>query len=283
MAPTTRADSTPICNVLDGDYVTLDASRDLHYTDAGATCFDDIDGNLNRNIKVSGQVVDLALVGVYTITYDCKNLAGTSAVQCVREVTILDMTCPTCTMNAGPDLIEASFPYYDSGAICTDTMDGPMAVTSIGVAAVNTEATGTYVVTYQTRDSQKNWNNGSPNDHGLPVSSSNTCKGANYYRTVVVVDTLVPVIALQYGHNGSTVLDQTPIHVGYNGDISKADIKWRNPVRKHTFVFGSLMSEDSTRRASVVQMLAVGSGVLGLALLATAALRKKTPETTIVV
>jgi len=40
MAPTTRADSTPICNVLDGDFVTLDASRDLHYTDAGATCFD---------------------------------------------------------------------------------------------------------------------------------------------------------------------------------------------------------------------------------------------------
>ena len=42
------------------------------------------------------------------------------------------------------------------------------------------------------------------------------------------------------------------------------------------FAFGSLMTERSSARATYPQIIALASGVLGLALLATAAVRRKT-------
>jgi len=274
-----RGDTVPFCNVLDGDFVTLDASRDRHYVDAGATCSDDFDGNINRQIRVEGQVVDLALVGTYNIIYTCKNLVGKPAVPCTRVVTIKDLTCPTCSMNEGPTRIEASFPYYDSGAICTDTMDGVMAVTTLGVEDVNVERTGTYVITYQTRDSQKNWNNGSPTNVGAPLPDGITCKGAkDYFRTVIVVDTLMPVIHLNY--TGKL------IQTGLKGPVSNTGIKWTNPIFGNRNsasapapVYGALMTEATSTRG-IAGVVAVGSGAVGLALIVAAAWRKRTTTIT---
>jgi hypothetical protein len=276
-APTERPHSIPVCNVLDHDIITLDANRDMHYVDPGATCNDALDGNLNRHMKVSGQIVNLGQVGQYTILYDCKNLAGVPALTCMRIVHIRDLTCPTCKLNLGPNLLEASFPFYDPGAVCTDTLDGPIPFFTIN--PVNTEATGTYYVTYKARDAHKNWNDGTPADGKLAWRDGSTCKVPNTYtRTVVVIDTLRPVIGLKY-------INKNLIHTGDNSDISQADIQWKNPAGRSAshfgpapahFVFGSLMTERSSARATYPQIIALASGVLGLALLATAAVRRKT-------
>jgi hypothetical protein len=253
--------------VLDGDVITLDASRSDHYVDAGATCDDYLDGNLNRHVKVSGQVVNLGIVGTYQIKYDCKNLADVAASQCLRTVEVRDLTCPTCLMNMGPARIEASFPYFDSGAICTDDLDGPTAVTDVN--PVNVESTGTYLVTYRTRDANDNWNDGTPTVN----SAGYTCKDPHtYIRTVVVVDTLRPVLALNYNKSGV-------IQTGRNDDISDTPIQYRNPAgRDHTKFanFGSLMTETANAaRAFNPKVLAAASGALGLALLVTAAVRRR--------
>lgn len=189
----------PVCNVLDADHIDLDADRNMHYVDAGATCEDELDGNLNRWIRVSGNIVNLGVPGLYTIKYDCKNLAGVAAATCTREVHVQDLTCPTCELNLGPNRIEASFPYFDSGAVCKDTLDGQ--VSFIAESNVNVESTGTYFVTYRARDAAKNWNDGTPSashpSGHVPMLGAVTCKGAKeYVRTVIVVDTLSPVIGL---------------------------------------------------------------------------------------
>jgi len=205
-------------------------------------------------VKVSGQVVNLAAVGKYQIKYNCKNLAGTPSATCVRTVFVKDMSCPSCLMNMGPSRIEASFPYFDSGAVCTDTLDGPTVATVTN--PVNVESTGTYLVTYRSQDANKNWNDGN-------------CKGSKaYIRTVVVVDTLAPVLSLRYR--------KSLIQLGKHDQISNTAIQYRNPISDKSFGgFGQLMSEMTVSAHSHV-LIAAASGVLGLALLAVVAIRKRT-------
>jgi hypothetical protein len=261
--------------VLDHDYFTLEASRETHYIDPGATCVDDCDGDLNRRIIVSGNVVDRARVGCYNITYNCKNDKNVSAPEVTRVVCVEDTVCPICHIQAGPSTVEASFPYYDSGAICTDSVDGATAVHVQGVSELNVEATGTYVITYRAEDMAGNWND------GPSVGGTGKCSVQNNTRTIVVVDTLVPVIALQYGQDPATNQDdQTTIHSGYSGDVSKTDIKWRNPARKHNFAFGSLMAETAASAqggGKWRQVLALGSGALGMAVLGVAVRKALAP------
>merc|ERR1711898_64492 len=74
---------------------------------------------------------------------------------------------------------------------------------------VNVEKTGTYLITYRVMDSNGNWNDG---------ANTGGCKNAQdgkaqprAVRTVIVKDTLRPVIALKYGkkiiHTGSSLSD----------------------------------------------------------------------------
>jgi hypothetical protein len=79
--------------------------------------------------------------------------------------------------------LEASFPYVDAGATCSDTVAGDLADVIVH-NTVDVDRTGEYLVTYRARDAAGNWNDGD-------------CRGTNrYIRTVYVVDTLQPVISL---------------------------------------------------------------------------------------
>ena len=71
------------------------------YTDAGATCTDDIDGPI---IPTSSGTVDTSQAGTYMITYSCTNMAGITATVS-RTVTVQsesDVTPPVLTVDAGP-------------------------------------------------------------------------------------------------------------------------------------------------------------------------------------
>merc|ERR1712070_456404 len=107
-----------------------------------------------------------------------------------KTLIVRDGTCPVCSMVEGPDTVEASFPYIDAGVRCSDSLDGT--IDDVVVSnPVDVERTGTYLVTYRARDATGNWNDGN-------------CKHSQtYIRTVTVVDTLKPVLALHY--NGKTI------------------------------------------------------------------------------
>merc|ERR1712100_442971 len=164
----------PVITVLqaanDADGVwTVEASRDNNYVDAGATCSDMVDGNISQDVEVSGDVVNMAAVGTYKINYNCEDSAGQTAVQATRTVIVQDKTCPTCTVPGGNTKItvEASFPYTEEEATCTDTLDGAMPNAHV-YNTVNVEKTGTYVLTYSVTDK-----NGNGKDNSCKAKNAN--------------------------------------------------------------------------------------------------------------
>jgi hypothetical protein len=114
----------PIIEVIGGSE-TYEATRDVEYTDKGATCKDYVDGVLSHAVEVSGQVVNMRIPGTYKIRYDCQDLSGNSAVAMYRTVIIKDTKCPTLKLQgASVQYVEAGFPYIDAGATATDSLDG---------------------------------------------------------------------------------------------------------------------------------------------------------------
>merc|ERR1711918_301132 len=149
-------------NANDGTW-HIEASRDNNYVDAGATCSDMVDGNISQDVEVSGDVVNMAAVGTYKINYNCEDSAGQKANQATRTVIVEDSTCP-------------------------DTLDGAMPNAGI-YGKVNVEQTGTYVLTYSATDKNGNGRN------------AKKCAQAHFTKTVVVEDTMVPIISLKYKGN----------------------------------------------------------------------------------
>merc|ERR1712100_173222 len=208
----------PIIQILGSDQMTLEATHQGNYIDDGATCSDQVDGVISQNVEVSGDVVNLSKVGTYTITYNCKDSANNEAPAAQRTVVVAQTSCPKCTMygkhadNSFDPTHEASFPYTDAGATCSDVIDGSItpvcstdnsaytggetaAVCAQGSKLVDVETTGTYIVTYRAQNTVGLWND-----------DSNCRGGANTYkRTVTVVDTLKPVITLKYGGSNTIV------------------------------------------------------------------------------
>merc|ERR1712093_824223 len=177
-------------NHWDGIYY-IEASRDNNYVDAGATCSDMVDGNISQDVEVSGDVVNMAAVGTYLINYNCEDSAGQKALTATRTVVVEDNICPTCVVPGGTETItvEASFPYTEEEATCTDTLDGALP-NSVPYGSVNVELTGTYILTYSATDKNGNGKN-------IHTQGDN-CRGVHYTKTVVVEDTMVPIISLKY-------------------------------------------------------------------------------------
>jgi len=149
-----------------------------------------VDGNISQDVEVSGDVVNMAAVGTYKINYNCEDSAGQKANQATRTVIVEDTTCPTCTVPGAAKTItvEASFPYTEEASTCTDTLDGAMPNAGI-YGKVNVEQTGTYVLTYSATDKNGNGRN------------QKKCAQAHFTKTVVVEDTMVPIISLKYKGN----------------------------------------------------------------------------------
>merc|ERR1711871_49709 len=130
----------PIIQILGSDVMTLEATHQGNYIDDGATCSDQVDGVISQNVEVSGDVVNLSKVGTYTITYNCKDSANNAAPAAQRTVVVAQTSCPKCTMHGGNVVHEASFPYSDAGASCSDVIDG--GVTTLCFAAHWEDQTG---------------------------------------------------------------------------------------------------------------------------------------------
>jgi hypothetical protein len=207
------------------------ASKDADaYHDAGAICKECVDESCqNALVDISGRIVvsgavfpQLDRTGTYGLNYDCKTTAGIDGITATKTVIVRDTSCPSCTVNGGSVHVEASFPYVDNGAQCEDSLDGVIEDIVV-INNVDVEQVGEYLVTYRARDNAGNWNDGAIEGDaaGQPVRS---CKGSQQYiRTVTVVDTLSPVIALHY--HGSQLKELQPSGNGMMAEF---------PVNGHT-------------------------------------------------
>merc|ERR1711881_129037 len=212
-----------------------------------------VDGAISQNVEVSGDVVNLSKVGEYTITYNCKDSANNAAPPATRKVIVAQTSCPKCTLLGDATVLhEASFPYADAGATCSDVIDGQVttqcsagasksdafsAVTDCSTI-VNIELTGNYNIRYRAQNTVGLWNDGA------------SCRGGanEYYRLVKVQDTLRPVITLKY--KGSVVAKGTHDLSGvgettnpkYEADTKSdtdATLNYKDPGTAH-----SLMAEE---------------------------------------
>jgi hypothetical protein len=246
------------------DVVTLEAVVDSLYEDNGASCSDAFDGQINSAVSVNGaNFPSLDQPGVYTIQYYCTNSRGVPATPLTRTITIVDTTCPTCALSGAANTeIEASFPYTDMGADCTDTLDGTLLAHEVGLDLIDVEQTGTYVITYTATDQSGNTNNGCT--HGFDAALHLTL------RTVEVMDTLKPVIGLQYA--GSV------FHIGDTSDTGK---NGENNPTVNRFTLGSpaLMAFGGDLNSGWL-LASVVCAVAGVAMLVKQTRRNVSPSST---
>ena len=144
------------------------------FSDPGATA------DTGETVSSSGSV-NTSVVGTYTISYSATDKAGNTGTAS-RTVIVEDTTAPVITVaGTNPVTHELGTTYTDAGASATD-LSGAITVTTNGT--VNSDAVGSYVLTYIATD---------------PSGNTQTAS-----RTVNVVDTTAPVVTVT-GDNPATV------------------------------------------------------------------------------
>ncbi|WP_299605434.1 immunoglobulin-like domain-containing protein [uncultured Aquimarina sp.] len=211
----TVSDTTIPIIMLTGD-AAMTVEAGTTYSDAGATAFDSLDGDITAKI-VGVNPVNTNIPGVYTITYNVNDAAGNNAIQVTREVTVSDTTIPMISLTGGATItVEAGTTYSDAGATAFDSLDGDITADIVTVNPVNTTIPGVYTVTYNVSDAAGN--------NAIQVT-----------REVTISDTTIPMISLTgdaamtveagttYSDTGATAFDS------FDGDITAA-IVTVNPV-----------------------------------------------------
>ena len=152
------------------------------YIELGATAVDPEDGELSSSIIIDSSAVNTTTSGNYTVTYDVTDLDGNAADQVIRTVIVQDSFAPVITLiGDDPQIIEAAPPpsvYVELNATAYDEEDGDLSSSiNIDSSAVDTSTPGIYAVTYDVTDLDGN-------------------SAAQVVRTVILQDTIVPVITL---------------------------------------------------------------------------------------
>ncbi|MDA7629016.1 DUF5011 domain-containing protein, partial [Verrucomicrobia bacterium] len=165
--------------------ITLTGAATLHheagyaFTDPGATATDNFDTAVT---VITSGTVDVTIPGNYILIYNATDTSNNMATPVMRNVVVSDTTAPVITL-AGLTTVnhEAGMAYTDAGATATDNLDATVTVITSGTVDVNTP--GTYTLTYSAEDTAGNH---------VPLAPA-----APLTRTVVVADTIAPVITLQ--------------------------------------------------------------------------------------
>ena len=146
------------------------------YNDAGATVYDQAEGNVTYNL-VTSDTVNSNKQGIYYVTYNAVDNEGNKASQVVRVVKVIgDTTRPVITLiNDQVVFVEVYNGYTEYGALVTDNIDTGLSVQISGT--VDTAHTGIYFIKY--------------------TSTDHTGNTDIVYRKVIVGDTIKPLITLK--------------------------------------------------------------------------------------
>ncbi len=80
------SDDPPVITLRGDEYMALE--RDMPYADPGATAWSASDGDLTNRIQITNPV-NPAIPGIYTVTYNVMDLAGTPATERTRTIEVL--------------------------------------------------------------------------------------------------------------------------------------------------------------------------------------------------
>ena len=165
-------DTTVPVITLNGDAsITHEAGGE--YTDEGAVWTDIVDGT--GDVVATGEV-NVQVPGSYVLSYNFTDAAGNEAVTVTRTIVVEDTTIPVITLTGDASIThEAGGEYTDEGAVWADIVDGTGDVVATG--EVDVQVPGSYVLSYNFTDAAGN-------------------EAVTVTRTIVVVDTTIPVITL---------------------------------------------------------------------------------------
>ena len=197
--------TVPVITLLGSSSVTLQGGGT--YVDAGATAWDNVDGDITSRI-VTVNPVNPWVLGTYSVTYDVSDAAGNAALQKKRTVKVVDTTKPVITLTGSSTITVNVFDgFVDPGATAWDNLDGDITSRVTATGSVNPNVVGTYLLYYNVTDATGN-------------------AATQKVRTVKVVDKVKPVVTLlgstpvtlsrgsSYVDAGATAQDN------YDGDVT---------------------------------------------------------------
>jgi hypothetical protein len=251
----------PVMKLHGSDPLTIEAAPGYKYEDQGASCTDEVDGDLSHKVVVSGKVVNGAEPGVYTIHYNCADKQGNSGDVLDRKVVVQDTKRPTIYLTSSKYMvIEASFPFADPGATAYDSLDGDLTsrIQAPAASKVNTESekriknkdrqvTGYYTIDYNVKDDEGN-------------------AAVTVTRTVVVKDTLPPVIVVSHGDLSRPLGSGNQKYNVHPYDDPKYGPGYRMKGR-NSAGYVALSEESTSQGVNGWVIGAIASAVTGLALL----------------
>lgn len=131
----------------------------------GVTASDDVDGDLTSAIVVDSSAVNLAVAGVYTITYQVTDNAGNASavystfIQVKEHADDADLVPPTFAgqHNFTYTIGISATPDYLTGVSANDTIDGDVTASiTVDTSAVDLTTPGTYNIVYTATDESGN-------------------------------------------------------------------------------------------------------------------------------
>ena len=152
----TPGDIPPVISLIGSDPALVGVG-DV-YADAGATAFDNLDGDVTGNIVVGGLPIDTSIVGSHIVTYDVTDSDGNPAIQVTRTVNVIVDEAPVVIVDGNdPETVGVGEVYVDAGARAIDALEGNLSGSIVvGGLPIDTSATGAHIVTYDVADSQGN-------------------------------------------------------------------------------------------------------------------------------
>ncbi|WP_152570654.1 OmpL47-type beta-barrel domain-containing protein [Paenibacillus tyrfis] len=125
------------------------------YAEPGAEALDAQDGDLTRQMTVTGSVYS-AKLGTYELRYRVSDRTGNTA-EATRIVHVVDTTKPVITIRgANPAIVALGDSYTDAGATAMDNYDGDLTNRMTVTGSVYTKQMGIYMIRYSVSDSSGN-------------------------------------------------------------------------------------------------------------------------------
>jgi len=110
--------TAPVITIIGDTELWYPQCENTEYIDMGATCLDDVDGNIYSNVEVSGDVVNMRVNDEYIIHYNCKDSSNNAAIQVSRTVHVVDFFPSACGSLTVWDPETCSCIADTSGLIC---------------------------------------------------------------------------------------------------------------------------------------------------------------------
>ncbi len=140
------------------------------FTDPGATASDSCAGSLT--ITKSGSV-DTSTPGNYTITYSAIDPSSNTQT-ITRTVKVMDTVKPTIALiGDNPMVVAMNGTFNDPGATASDSCGGNLTSQIVRTGSVNSNAVGTYTLTYNVSD--PSGNAATPVTRTVKVQYSSSC------------------------------------------------------------------------------------------------------------